>query len=63
VKLPPRSRWIAGSAVLTTVMSSKSMKVATQTAPSVHHLRSVGAAAVAVEVESICGLLSIGYNL
>ena len=27
-----------GSATFTTVMSSRSMKIATQTAPSVHHL-------------------------
>jgi len=53
VKLPPRSCWIAGSAVLTTVMSSRSMKVATQTAPSVHHLRLVASAGVAVEIELI----------
>ena len=33
-----RSSWIAGSAVFTTVMSRSSMKVATETTPSVHHL-------------------------
>jgi hypothetical protein len=55
VKLPPRSAWIAGSAVLTTVMSSSSMKVATLTAPSVHHLRLVGVCSIGV-------LLVIEYN-
>jgi hypothetical protein len=29
---------MAGSAVFTTVMSRRSMKVATETTPSVHHL-------------------------
>jgi hypothetical protein len=38
VKLAPRSSSIAGSAVFTTVMSSRSMKVATETTPRVHHL-------------------------
>ena len=38
VKLAPRSSSIAGSAVFTTVMSSRSMKVATLTASNVHHL-------------------------
>ena len=42
VKLAPRSSRIEGSATLTTVMSSSSMKVATETAISVHHLRSIG---------------------
>jgi hypothetical protein len=40
VKLAPRSSRIEGSATLTTVMSSSSMNVATETAISVHHLRS-----------------------
>jgi hypothetical protein len=39
VKLAPRSSSIAGSAVFTTVMSSRSMNVATLTTISVHHLR------------------------
>ena len=39
------------------------MKVATLTAPSVHHLRLAGPAdEAAVEVWSILGLLVIGYN-
>ena len=33
-------RWMSGSATLTTVMSSSSMKMATDTAINVHHLRS-----------------------
>ena len=41
VKLAPRSSRIDGSATLTTVMSSSSMKVATETAIRVHHLRSM----------------------
>src|SRR5829696_7364995 len=40
-KLAPRSSRIDGSATLTTVMSSRSMKVATETAIRVHHLRSI----------------------
>src|SRR5256885_7431835 len=35
----PRSRWIAGSATFTTVLSSMIMKRAKQRAPSVHHFR------------------------
>src|SRR5438477_307847 len=34
---------MSGSATFTTVMSSSSMKIATDTAISVHHLRSTGA--------------------
>jgi hypothetical protein len=41
LKLAPRSRWITGSATLTTVMSSNSMKIAMQTTVSVHHLRCI----------------------
>jgi hypothetical protein len=41
VKLAPRSSRIDGSAVFTTVMSSKSMNVATLTAINVHHFRSI----------------------
>jgi hypothetical protein len=36
-----RSRWISGSAVFTTVMSSRSMTVVTLTAVRVHHLRAI----------------------
>ncbi len=54
-KLPPRSCWIFGSAVFTTVMSSKSMKVATQTAPSVHHF-------LLVWTPAIRDLLRVVYN-
>ena len=39
-KLASSSRWMSGSATFTTVMSSSSMKIAVQTAISVHHLRS-----------------------
>ena len=39
LKLAPRSARIAGSATLTTVMSSSSMKVAADTAIRVHHFR------------------------
>ena len=41
LKSAPRSRWIAGSATFTTVMSSNSMKMEMQTTRSVHHLRSM----------------------
>src|SRR5215211_4822394 len=41
VKLPPRSRRIDGSATLTTVMSRRSMNVATEAATRVHHLRAI----------------------
>ena len=39
-KLECSERWMSGSATFTTVMSSSSMKIATETAISVHHLRS-----------------------
>src|SRR5215469_2217677 len=39
-KLELSERWMSGSATFTTVMSSRSMNVAVQTAISVHHLRS-----------------------
>ncbi len=38
-----RSCWIEGSATFTTVMSRSSMKIATDTAINVHHLRSTAA--------------------
>src|SRR4051812_4537758 len=41
VKVPPRSSRIDGSATLTTVMSSNSMNVATETATRVHHFRAM----------------------
>src|SRR3954468_18160758 len=41
-KLPPRSLRMLGKAVLTTVMSSSSMNVAMEAAPSIHHLRVIG---------------------
>ena len=40
-KLASSSRWMSGSATLTTVMSSSNMKIAVHTAISVHHLRSM----------------------
>ena len=36
------SFWMSGSATLTTVMSSRSMKMATQTMMSARHFRSMG---------------------
>ena len=42
VKLASRSSRIDGSATFTTVMSSSSMNVATETAIKVHHLRCIG---------------------
>ena len=41
MKLAFRSSWMEGSAVFTTVMSSRSMNVATLTAINVHHFRSI----------------------
>jgi hypothetical protein len=41
LKLECSERWISGSATFTTVMSSSSMKIATETAIRVHHLRSI----------------------
>ncbi len=41
VKEAPRSLWIEGSAVLTTVMSSRSMNVPTLTASRVHHFLAI----------------------
>src|SRR6202042_1755226 len=46
VKLAERSFWIEGSAVLTTVMSKRSMKVATLTAIRVHHFVATGTTSV-----------------
>ncbi len=38
----PRSRWIAGRATFTTVLSSMIMKSPSATAASVHHFRVAG---------------------
>ena len=46
-KLECSERWMSGRATLTTVMSSRSMKIATETAISVHHLRSTTASFLA----------------
>jgi Major Facilitator Superfamily len=52
VKLAPRSSRIEGRATFTTVMSSRSMKVATKTAISVHHLRAIGGVFLAQGLEA-----------
>src|SRR5262245_46217407 len=53
VKLAPRSSRIEGSATLTTVISSRSMKVAAETATSVHHLRAIGVDSLGGGVEPL----------
>ena len=53
-----RSRWIFGSATLTTVMSSRSMKMATQTMTSVLHFRSIAATVTEKDSAVSAGMVS-----